>query len=443
MMKRFGLLFLLLGLAFGACEDDDEMFDVPVPTESITFEAVPGGAVMRYTIPDNPAVYAYRVRYTNERGEEATSLGTRFEDTLALGGFNAPREAVRVNVSLIDKNNVESEPEEMTFRTLASVPYAFLDSLQVVSSWGGFRVESSYTGSVTGLVNVYRVGVNPYSGEIDTLYLTNFSIPSGQANTFISMNVEEEETTLVLKTEDANGYAVRQSVYTGLTQHAMELYPTENLVVSDPGGFSQEIPTAGDYTYSGMLGIEYLTDGDKTGVTSVAGGNVYNIYTYATNVDGRGSYVQVELAEAKVIATVRLYGMYRNIDFSYHGRQPFYNGYQDRLPNHVKVWATNDPAVAANPEMTEDWVELADFYQNPDGNGSYWPQHNFLSTRSAADYANLTPYYADVTCDVVETEYKYLRVQSLDHFYTLPGYQGENKSHYISYHELEVYVKRD
>ena len=107
------------------------------------------------------------------------------------------------------------------------------------------------------------------------------------------------------------------------------------------------------------------------------------------------------------------------------------------------VYDANDPAVAANPEMTEDWVELADFYQNPDGNGSYWPQHNFLSTRSAADYANLTPYYADVTCDVVETEYKYLRVQSLDHFYTLPGYQGENKSHYISYHELEVYVKRD
>ena len=42
------LFFLLILVAFVACKDDDENgFDVPVEFRKISFDPVPGGAVMR------------------------------------------------------------------------------------------------------------------------------------------------------------------------------------------------------------------------------------------------------------------------------------------------------------------------------------------------------------------------------------------------------------
>lgn len=446
MIRRiFFAIAVLCG--FWACKDDEAFFDVPVPQEGISFEPISGGAIMRYTLPENTDICAICARYRDAWGKEITVQGTPFTDTISLTGFHAPQTDVPVSITVTDNNDVESAPIQMTFNTLASAPYAFMDSVQVISSWNGVRLEYSYTGTASGIVDVYRVGINPFTKEIDTLYLSNFSITEGEVSTFMEVPTDStrgDETIVVLKSEDGNGNFVRTKVFPGLTQFASVQYPQGQLTVSDPGGFSYEYegdPDAG-HGFATSFGIQYLLDGDTKGKRGMIGQEfLYRYYTYLTKADANGSYVQVELEEPQTIASVRLYGIIENLGdggaWTLKATPYFNYNYTDRLPNHIRILGSNDP----NLPM-ESWVELGEFFQPKEGSGDCWGEHETLNTDDPNAYDSLEPIYAEVVCEMSETEYKYLRVVSVDHFRTWT-YVGDNVGDYISYHELEVYVKAE
>ena len=108
MMRK--ILFLLLVLSgFIACKDDDEIgFDVPVEFRNISFDAVPGGAVMRYKLPDNTDIFGVRVRYTDAFGKQMYKDGSYLSDTLLLSGFTEAREEVPVQISFFNRSLQES-----------------------------------------------------------------------------------------------------------------------------------------------------------------------------------------------------------------------------------------------------------------------------------------------------------------------------------------------
>ena len=426
---------------FWACDDDDPVFDMPVPDETIVFEPINGGTIMRYTLPEKTEIAAICARYVDDFGKDVTVLGTPYVDSMVLTGFNAPRTDVPVKITVTDNNNVESAPIERRFNTLASAPYAFIDSVEIVSSWNGVRLKASYTGIASGLVDVYRMGINPFTKELDTLYVNHFTITTGDMNTFMEVPSDSTETTLVLKSEDGNGNFVRTRIFPNLTQFASAQYPRENLTVSDPGGFSYEYdgPVGGAYRISN-LGIKYLIDGDTKGKRVMEGQEYAECYyTYVTRSDGRGSYVQLELAEPQVIASVRLYAALKpGYDLGFKQEPWFYDGaYDDRLPSHFRIVGSNDPELPL-----EAWDELAVFYQPNDGKGDFWPTQETFKPTEPADYDRMNPRYAEATCEVSETAYKYIRVITEDHFDSKP-ILGANYGHYISYHELEVYVKAE
>ena len=59
-MKQKILFFLLVLVAFVACKDDDDNgFDVPVEFRKISFDPVPGGALMRYRLPADLSILVY------------------------------------------------------------------------------------------------------------------------------------------------------------------------------------------------------------------------------------------------------------------------------------------------------------------------------------------------------------------------------------------------
>ena len=443
-MIRKILLVVLAFCGLWACKDDDEIFDVPVPDETISFEPVSGGAVMRYTLPQNTEICAICARYQNERGEEVTILGTPFTDSLLITGFNSPHTDVPVSITVTDNNNVESAPVQRTFSTLASAPYAFMDNVQVSGTWGGIQIESSYTGVTSGIVDVYRIGTNPFTKEIDTLYVSHFSITAGEQSNFIAMPSEGDETTVVLRSEDGNGNFVRTMIFSGLIQYAQEQYPQEKLAVSDPGGFSYEYEGPADqaHGYATSFGIQYLVDGDTKGKRIMIGQEYLDhYYTYVTNAEACGAYVQVELDEPQVIATVRLYKVIENMGDGWKWQfnvSPWFNmNYDDRLPNHIRVVASNDASLPM-----EEWDELGEFYQPRDGTAGFWPEQETFSTERPEDYDVVDPIYAEVVCRLDGGEYKYVRVVTEDHFSTW-HMVGDNIANYISYHELEVYVKAE
>ena len=433
-MKKIGLLGCAL-LLLAACNDDKDMFDVPVPAETISFKPVSGGAVMRYALPDNTGICAVKVCYRNERNEEVTILGTAYADSVVLTGFDAPHQNVPVRISVTDNNNVESEAIERTFNTLASCPYAFVDSVKVENSWNGFNIVSSYTGEVTGIVDVFRVGINPFSKKMDTLYIQNFTITAGEMKKFLTFDADAEESTIVLKTGDGKGNHVRTAVFPGVRQHATQQYPRQKLIVTDPEEKSYEYEgTVEDSPFMATnFGIKYLTDGDLKGkIRKEKGSRFY--CTYVTKAEGNGSFVQVELEEAQVIAAIRLYGVLRDPDMSMSAGVLFSGNYIDRLPCKVRVDASSDG---------EQWETVASFEQQKDGNGECWGRHSALGWDSTPEtYDLMDPCYAEIVAEICDTKYKYLRVYSLDHFTTWT-HSGNNTADYISYHELEVYVPKN
>ena len=423
-------------LLLAACNDDKDMFDVPVPAETISFQPVSGGAVMRYALPDDTGICAVKVCYRNERDEEVTILGTPYADSVVLTGFDAPRRDVPVRISVTDNNNVESEPIERTFNTLASCPYAFIDSVKVEESWNGLNIVSSYTGKITGIVDVYRVGINPFSKKLDTLYIRNFTIAAGTVKNFVSIATEDEESTIVLKTGDGKGNHVRTLVVPGVKNHSTQQYPRQKLSVTDPGEMSYEYKgVADDSPYrASYFGIEYLTDGDLKGKIRKERGKNAHYYTYVTKVNGNGSYVQVELEEPQVIASVRLYGVLRDLDAIMSAGDLFAGNYIDRLPCKVRVDASDDG---------ERWETIASFEQQKDGYGDCWGRTTSLGWDVTVEtYDKTDPYYAEIVAAISDLKYKYLRVYSLDHFTTWT-FSGDNTGDRISYHELEVYVQKD
>ena len=435
-------MFAILVLcAFGACKDDEVVFDAPVPEETITFEPAPGGAVMRYTLPENTDICGICARYWDAQGEEVTMVGSAFVDSLVLTGFHAPQADVPVSITVLDNNNVESAAIERTFSTLPSAPYAFMDSVQVISTWGGVRVEASYTGAVSGIVDIYRVGTNPFTKEIDTLYVDNFTITAGEMSNFMQIESEGDETTVVLRSEDGNGNFVRSIIFAGLTQFAIEQYPQEKLAISDPGGFSYEYEGEPDMAHGwfSAVGIQYLIDGDTKGTRCAEKRGEYGsdyYYTYVTNADAFGSYVQLALEEPRIIGTVRVYASLYPYDAGDH----FDMNYDDRLPNHVRILASNDPDLPM-----EEWDEIGEFYQNREGTSGNWTDNipNFgLEDPTLALISGSDPVYAEAVCELSDTEYQYLRVVAADHFSTW-HMVGDNIADYISYHELEVYVKAE
>ncbi len=432
-MKYKWLSILFLWGAWAACEDDAAVFDASVPAEGITFVPVSGGAVMRYALPKNTDIYAVRVRYVNEQGEEQMKDGSVYGDSLVLSGFNAPRQEVAARITVVDRNNVESDPRECTLSTLPSAAFAVADSIRVENVWNGLMLKANYEGMPAGEgIDIFRVGINPFTKERDTLFLSNCKVAQ-RLNQFVQVESEEDENTIVVKTVDANGYYVRTRVFTGVKILATEPYPRTKLAVSDPGNFSEERGSSDDWSVAGQLGIKYLIDGDVKGYGRLKNRELNDFYTYMTKADSKNSYVVLTLAEPKVIANVRLYAMLRTN--SGNLPDPVVNQ-EDYLPSHVKVFGSND---------MEHWDELADFYQPIDSEyENIWSCHSSIGDLTEDNLNRADPVFMTLTCPTDGTEYKYVKVQCLDHFdYSTWNDQFRNFRNIFTYQELEVYVQKD
>lgn len=428
-MKYKWLLILFLWGALAACEDDAAVFETPVPAEGITFAPRSGGAVMRYTLPKNTDIYAIRVRYRNEQGEELIKDGSVYADSLVLSGFNAPQREVAARITVMDPNNVESELLERTFSTLPSVAYAFADSIKVESVWDGVMLKATYEGMPAGeMVDVFQVGINPFTKEQDTLFLANCKIDQ-KLNQFVKVEAGKSENTIVVRTVDVNGYYVRTRVFSGLENLATEQYPRTDLKPSDPGNFSVERPESSTvYMDGGKLGVEYLVDGDVKGEGRMIKKS-YDFYTYLTKSDAKNSYVILALKEPRIIASVRLYAPLRDVMNTFP--DPITN-IADYLPSHVKVFGSNDQ---------KQWDELAEFKQLPTEQDN-WSYHKGLASLTQEEFDHADPVFMLLTCPVSDKKYQYVKVQCLEHFdLSVPMFK--NTKDIFTYQELEVYVQKE
>ena len=443
MMKNtFLILLFILGLF--ACKDDETYFDASISRENIRFKAIPGGAVMYYTLPENTDIFAVRAEYKDYNGKQMTKVGSYAYDSLVLDGFNEARSSVPVKISLLNQSNETSKALELTFDTENSGPVAFFENIEVLPYWDGFQVKYEVPGAATGLCNVFFIGTNPMTKELDTLLLETFAIEAGKNVKYFPLAQRREANTVVLKTEDFRGNVAMQKVYEGITSYNVEKLDSKEFEWLDPFNLSVENDNQGY-----MLGCKYLFDGDVKGSRKwtfqeswgSAGSAPANMYTFVAgpfgvNTPENPKYFILDIKEAKQVSSIRMYAMLNLPNMTKPA--PYVFVYGNTLPNWVTIYASNDK------DDPGSWVQIGNFYQSPTI-AVPWIQraadvdaNSRIKTMAELDAAD--PCYLTVNFSEENPFYRYFKIEFNGVFKDIASWTS-NSTEYVTLHEVEVYGK--
>lgn len=455
-MKYSIFLWIFLLGCLSACNDDDNYgFDVPVEFTSLSFDAIPGGAVMRYVLSDNKDIFGVRVRYTNAFGEQVYKDGSYLSDTLLLSGFAEACEDVPVQISFFNNNMEESRAIEKTFSTKASATVALFDSLTVNPFWGGFNVTYFSPEIVNGMIHIFYVGTNPLTHEPDSILMGSYPIAEGGDTLNFEMKQVMDSVDVVVRTEDNNGHRVKLQVYekipclsmTALTPDDFDFDFTGTIVENEEYGFSRK----------------YLFDGKKKGDDRRKNVMTGDRYKYSTFLAGPYAFNKrfiVDLRSPQIPATINLYAFLNIGNGSYfqHAQHPklkdwWQNCYPSRLPGKVKVYGTDD-SDPRNVNLSS-CATLCIFEDNTDitvSRRTSWWAYSDWNYGQGKDtiYQNVTdevfdaaaPIYLKLSCNYTGKAYRYLIfVVEGTYVGTLYGAKYDNPLEYVTFDELEVYVK--
>ncbi|MCW3786815.1 DUF4959 domain-containing protein [Plebeiibacterium sediminum] len=455
-MKKLIILLLVIA-GFYACDKDDAGgLNVPTNPDSISFEPIEGGAIMRYSISDN-RVYRIKAQYSDQYGNSVVKLASFANDSLLLTGFNAPQENVGVEVSYLDENDNESDAMSLTFNTKASAVYSFFDGVEVDSFWDGFVVRYTAPEYVSGFANVYFLGTNPLTNEEDSILLETFPIKAGGETRFYSLDESQKSdyNTVFITTEDYKQEVARTQSWESVEAYSRILVDNSEFSLIDPFNLSIEEKT--DNNPAVRWGKEYLFDGDIKGnqrLQNFVLGNVPPQYTFIAgpramqNLDDDQMYFVLDINEANVVGEIRLYSM---LDHSRMASPSLYNyKYHTRTPCKVTIYACNDYIETNDPKVESgSWKEVGSFDRDPnEAQADRWyivqETGYYYDIQSIADMNAADPAYMSIPIEFDGNTYRYFKIAVEDTYNDewSPDYYNNNDG-YVSFHEIEVYAKKN
>lgn len=441
-MKKYKLLLFLL-LSFFACNDNESFFEVSTDDLKLDYKSVPGGAMLKYSLPNNGDIFSMNIRYKDNNGKTILKSCGYGGDSVLLDGFTKAQNAI-AQLTLLDNYGKESKPFNFEFTTEDSAPWAFFDKLEVSNSWNGFRVSYSETTVATGMAHVFYLGKNPQTQKQDTILVESFPIDAQGDTLNLIVKQGGSKNTIIVRTEDYAGYRVRQEIF-----YDIESFMDEKLDVTvdnfNDGGLSLEDVNA-------KTGLKYLFDGDLRGRERILAPKPKPrtpqpvIGAYVAGPNAFGHPFIIDLKSEKVPAKIRMYSLYESVGLSYTSgpRQQLgyvWNGhYKDKVPCNATVYGTNDPA------NKDGWVKLGNLDQDPKIQypWSYTPIHQFYDPKDVADLESRDPLFVDIILPPVNNSYRYLILVVDDTFDIIIGPPSNyNPLKFIALMELEVFVKKE
>ncbi len=452
------ILFLLLMLSgLSACEKDNNTeFDIPVDFPYLRFDAIPGGAVMRYKLPDNIDIFGVRVRYTDAYGKQLFKDGSYLSDTLLLSGFTEAQTGVVARISFFNNKMEESEPIEKTFATKASAAVALFDDLKVNPFWGGFNVIYTAPEVVSGMIHIFYAGTNPITHKPDSILMGSYAITGGGDTLNFEIKQTMDFVDVIVRTDDYAGNRVKMQVY--------EKIPCLTLTTLTPSDF--------DFDFTGNIvenekydfGLKYLFDGKKKGDDrrkNIMEGQHYKYSTFVAGPETFSKRFIIDFRKAKIPAAIKLYAFLR-FDDLYPARDPshpfasqIWNGvYPSRLPCKVTIYGTN----ASNPREVAlaSCTNLCQFEDDPGfrtGFSKSWCSNTdcFYLGNKSIEYHKVSdkvfdaadPIVLNLLCNYTGTAYRYLIFTVEDTYENLNWGEEANPLEYVTFDELEVCVKSE
>ena len=116
---------------------DDGDVTPPGSVSNVTVENTNGGAIIHYTLPDDPDILYVKAEYVNSQDLEKEVRASAYVDSLIIEGLGDTRERV-VRLSVVDHQENVSVAVPVTINPLVPAVETVFSSLSLESGFGGF-----------------------------------------------------------------------------------------------------------------------------------------------------------------------------------------------------------------------------------------------------------------------------------------------------------------
>jgi hypothetical protein len=432
---------MMLATLASCTKDDSNSFSVNVPEEGITFEEMPGAAVMKYNLPANQDIYAIRAEYKDYKDRSITKEGTYQGNMLVLDGFVEAKKDVDVKITFYDKNDKASKSVNRKFSVANSVPKEVMNSVKLKKFWHGFSVQYDCEDEPTGLIHIGKLGIGQH-GTMDTLLIETKRIEQGkvQLDYFEVADTVTNTTDVVVWAEDFSG-------------NILDDIKAEKIKAAIPALLKREVNGTINWDFWGSsyeneeykMGKKYLWDGDKKGMKKWENDRVgKSMYVYGTDSwalplrDWQA--LRVVLAEPQTLAGIRFYWPcafdQMKYDAEFTGTQivdwGFYAPCKWRL--YVRESADSDRVLIRTVDQSR-----IDYPENR------WTKHFNHKTAgiltSEEEFKKAKAPYEEISIPLTESKYQIVEIEVDEVFWdNLDIYQINYHHKQFALSELEVYI---
>lgn len=187
-MKNISFAWLLL-LCFAVISSCSDKLNVhlPIDTDStppmkpfdITSENLPGGALITYSLPEDPRLLYVEASYTMTNGKPNQVRASFYDDTLRVLGFSDTLEH-QITLFSVSRSGVRSDSQQITIKPLEAPIWQVFNSLNILNSFGGFNVEATNSTRSNIVIEVLkRNDLGEFERDLDrSIYTSQASIIS-------------------------------------------------------------------------------------------------------------------------------------------------------------------------------------------------------------------------------------------------------------------------
>ena len=140
-MKRIAFLIVLISAAFSACSEKQlepitPGHGKPGTPAQVQVTPLPGGALIRYLIPESENILGIKAVYTLADGKERETMASFYNDRLTIEGYNDQEEHT-VRLYTVDRSMASSDPVEVSFVPLESALSKASKTMKIRRDFGG------------------------------------------------------------------------------------------------------------------------------------------------------------------------------------------------------------------------------------------------------------------------------------------------------------------
>lgn len=196
MKNKYIYILLLVVAAFAACKEEVLDTTAPGKVTNISYLSTNGGAILKFTAPDDDDLLYIKAVYTNALGREVFKVTSHYGDSIEIDGF---KDETPQNVKLyaVDRSNNQSEATEINVIPMKSFIYLVQESIQLKEQLGGVRITWDNPDQKTVFVYVNF----SKSGKIyERILSSGLSSPA-----LMIRGLDPEEYSFSVTVEDFNG----------------------------------------------------------------------------------------------------------------------------------------------------------------------------------------------------------------------------------------------